>query len=73
LLKRDTIQAIITMGDVAELSLIENLQREDLNPIEEAEAIARLKDAHRYTDEVLAKTLGKSRSVKRSALHVCRK
>jgi ParB family transcriptional regulator, chromosome partitioning protein len=72
LLKRDTIQAIITTGEVAELSLIENLQREDLNPIEEAEAIARLKDAHHYTDEVLAKTLGKSRSVITETLGITR-
>lgn len=47
--------------DPEELALIENLQREDLNPIEEAEALLRLKQRHHYTDEALAKVIGKSR------------
>ncbi len=45
-----------------EVALIENLQREDLNPLEEAEAYRRLlKDFH-YTQEELSKVIGKSRS-----------
>ncbi|MCB4791304.1 MAG: ParB/RepB/Spo0J family partition protein [Elusimicrobia bacterium] len=46
-----------------QLSLIENLQREDLNPIEEARAYKRLSQEFELTQEDLAKTLGKDRSV----------
>lgn len=45
-----------------EISLIENLQRRDLTPFEEAEAIARLKDEFSYTDEQIARKLGRSRT-----------
>jgi len=51
-----------------ELSLIENLQREDLNPIERAEAYHRLIDEFGLTREEAAKRLGKSRSVVANAL-----
>ncbi len=44
-----------------EIALIENIQRQDLNPIEEAEAFARLGDEFGLTQENLAKRLGKSR------------
>ena len=44
-----------------EIALIENIQRQDLNPIEEAEAFARLGDDFGLTQENLAKRLGKSR------------
>ena len=45
-----------------QLSLIENLQRQDLNPIEEARAYKRLSEEFDLTQEDLAKTLGKERS-----------
>lgn len=48
--------------DALEIALIENLQREDLNPMEEAEAFARLMEEFSHTQEVLAKAVGKSRS-----------
>jgi ParB family chromosome partitioning protein len=49
--------------DVAlEIALIENLQREDLTPIEEAEGYLRLINEFDYTQEQLSKKLGKSRS-----------
>ncbi|UCD11035.1 MAG: ParB/RepB/Spo0J family partition protein [Nitrospinaceae bacterium] len=44
-----------------EIALIENIQRQDLNPIEEAEAYARLGNDFGLTQEQLAKRLGKSR------------
>ena len=47
---------------LAELSLIENLQREDLTGLEEAQAFSDLMNGHGYTQEALAERLGKSRS-----------
>ena len=46
-----------------ELSLIENIQRENLNPIEEAKAYKRLCEEFSHTQEGLSKALGKDRSV----------
>jgi len=45
-----------------ELGLVENLQRQDLSPLEEADGYQRLMDEFSHTQEVLAKTVGKSRS-----------
>lgn len=47
--------------EVLEVALIENLQRENLNPIEEAAAIKALIDEHDLTQEEVARRLGKSR------------
>lgn len=46
---------------IQEISLIENLQREDLNPIEIANAIRQLMDEYDYTQEQVADRIGKSR------------
>ena len=46
----------------AEVALIENIQREDLNPIEEAEAYETLASEYRMTQEEIASRVGKSRS-----------
>lgn len=48
--------------EALEIGLVENLQREDLSPLEEAEGYRRLKDEFDYTQEELASSLGKSRS-----------
>lgn len=48
--------------EVMELALIENLQRKDLTPFEEAEALAQLADRCRYTHEDMARKLGRSRT-----------
>lgn len=45
-----------------EIALIDNLQREDLNPLEEAKAYVRLMKEFNYTQEELARVVGKSRS-----------
>jgi ParB family chromosome partitioning protein len=48
--------------DAVELALIENLQRQDLNPIETAKAYRRLVEEFRLTQEEVAKRVGKERS-----------
>lgn len=48
--------------EIAEISLIENIQREDLNPIEEAQAYRQLIDEHGLTQEELAQRVSKSRA-----------
>ena len=61
----EEIPAIIrdfTDEEMMEIALLENLQRENLNPIEESRAYKKLIDALHLTQEELAKRLGKSRS-----------
>lgn len=61
----DTIPAIIkdfNDTETASVALIENLQREELSPLEEAIAYARLLDLHNLTQEALAQRLGKGQS-----------
>lgn len=50
-----------TDQQLMEIALIENLQRENLNPLEEAEAYEKLIAHHEYTQEQLAQRIGKSR------------
>ncbi len=60
-----TIPAIVKEASKRELieqALIENIQREDLNPLEAAEAFKRLQDEFKLTQEDLAKRVGKERS-----------
>jgi ParB family chromosome partitioning protein len=49
-------------NEIIEVALVENIQRKDLGPFEEAEAMASLTDRCGYTHEDLAKRLGKSRT-----------
>lgn len=67
-----SIGCIVSQGDPAELALIENIVRIDLNPIEEAEAIDRLMQSHNYTQETVAKILGKSRVTITESLSILR-
>ena len=65
LLNKETIPAIVrdfTDTEMMEIALLENLQREDLNPLEEAEAYQRLLTNLNLTQEQLARRVGKSRS-----------
>ena len=59
-----------TESEMAEIALIENLQREDLNPIEEARAYRALMDKYGFTQEELADKLGKSRPVIANSLRL---
>jgi len=52
----------LTDEETAEIALIENVQRVDLSPIEEAQAYHRLADAYGRTQEEIARAVGKSRS-----------
>ena len=60
----ETVPCIVrdfTEEEKMEAALIENIQREDLNPIEEATAVKQFMEAFNYTQEQAAKRLGKSR------------
>ncbi len=52
----------VTPAESLELAIIENIHRQDLNPIEEALAYKRLQEESGCTQDVVAKTLGKDRS-----------
>jgi ParB family chromosome partitioning protein len=57
------IEVDVDTRGMLEISLIENLQRRDLTPFEEAAALQRLCDQFRYTHDEIARKLGKSRTV----------
>lgn len=56
--------------EAAQIALIENLQREDLNPIEEAKAYKRLMEDYGMTQEELSKTVGRSRAAIANAVRL---
>jgi ParB family chromosome partitioning protein len=58
-LGRTTIPAIVTEGNADEIALIENIQREDLDALETAEALKQMAERHRYTQEELGQVIGK--------------
>ena len=65
LAQKTSIPAVImdlTDRQLAEIALVENLQREDLNPLEEAKAYSQLIAEFNLTQEALASRIGKSRS-----------
>jgi len=57
----EQVPALIRDDDPLELALIENLQREDLTPLEEADALGQLAERCGYTHDQLARLIGKSR------------
>ncbi|MBE5736674.1 MAG: ParB/RepB/Spo0J family partition protein [Clostridiales bacterium] len=64
LAEKKSIPAIVkdfTESQVKEIALLENIQRQDLNPIETARAMKELMDSYNWTQEALADRLGKSR------------
>ena len=68
-------EVLVVVKDVTpkaafELALVENIQRADLNPIEVAEAYARLLDEHGHTHESLAERLGRDRSTVTNAMRL---
>jgi ParB family chromosome partitioning protein len=70
-------EVLVVVKDISpkaafELAIIENVQREDLNPVELAEALDRLVKEHGYTQEALAERLGKDRSTIANSLRLLR-
>ena len=57
-------------SEAMELALVENLQREDLNPIEEAQGLALLMETYSLTQEQAAKRVGKSRPAVANAMRL---
>ncbi|APG28209.1 chromosome partitioning protein ParB [Syntrophotalea acetylenivorans] len=62
----------VTEDMAYEMAIIENIQREDLNPIEEAEAYRQLIDRFELTQEVAAKRVGKDRSSVANSMRLLR-
>lgn len=56
--------------DLLEVALVENIQREDLNPLDAAEAYARLRDEFRFSHERIADRVGKDRATVSNALRI---
>ncbi len=56
------IEMDVTDEEALEIALVENLQREDLSPFEEADGYRALAERHKYTHEKIAQAVGKSRS-----------
>lgn len=60
----------VTDAQALELAIIENIHRQDLNPIEEAEAYTRLSDEFALTQEMIAEKVGKSRTAVANTLRL---
>ncbi len=72
-LQRPTIPAIVRESDdrdSLEVAIVENLQRENLNPVEEAVGFSSLMDEYGFTQEDLAQRLGRSRPAIANALRL---
>jgi len=66
------VMDVTTPEEMMELSLIENIQREDLNPIEEAKAYRMLSDQCHLTQEEVSRRVGKDRSTVANTLRLLR-
>ncbi len=62
LLKVPVVVRDVDDEDLLQVALIENIQREDLNPVEEAQAYRRLADDHHLSQEAIAAAVGKDRA-----------
>lgn len=60
----------IAEKNIIEIAMVENLQRSDLNPVEEAEGIRQMMTQHNHTQEEVAQKLSKSRSVIANAVRL---
>ena len=59
-------------NELLEIALVENLQRRDLSPFEEADGYRALQERHGYTHEQIADAVGKSRVTITEALSIAR-
>lgn len=66
------VPALVREDDPLEIALVENLQREDLNPLEESEALASLSSERGYTHAALASLINKSRPYVTNTLAIAR-
>jgi ParB family chromosome partitioning protein len=66
------IEMEVSDSELLEIALVENLQRKDLTPFEEADGYRSLKDRHGYTHEQIAEAVGKSRVTVTEALAIGR-
>ncbi|GIS56876.1 MAG: hypothetical protein CM1200mP1_08140 [Candidatus Neomarinimicrobiota bacterium] len=64
------ILEVIEESEMMEVALIENIQRENLNPIEESEAFAILQSKFNLSQNQIAKTVGKNRSTITNSLRL---
>jgi ParB family chromosome partitioning protein len=66
------IEMDVTDEEALEIALVENLQREDLSPFEEADGYRALAERHQYTHDKIAQAVGKSRSAITESLGLLR-
>lgn len=66
------IEMEVSEQEALEIALVENLQRENLTPFEEAEGYRRLAEVHDYTHEEIGRAVGKSRTVVTESLSLLR-
>ena len=62
MLGKVTIFGVLVQGDDEEIALVENIQRADLSPLEEAAAFQRLMDRHGYSQGTLGRIVGRDRT-----------
>ena len=70
LIGMDTIEAIITDGNPRRIAIIENVQRENLNPFELAESLQKLMESEGFTQQELGKVIGKRQNTVAAVLRL---